>query len=110
MTITDDTCFYLNTVSVDSVNKFQSWVVPITVNRNIVPMKVDTGAETNVLSESDFRNLKGVKLHEANEKLRSYTGDSLDIMGKCVLPVQSGTESVNLYFIYAERQYKVYSG
>lgn len=73
---------------IDSINREQEekqWIVPITVNRTVIPFKLDTGAEVNVLPEKEFLKLKGKpKLHKMNTKIISYGGTKIPHLSKCM--------------------------
>ena len=92
---------FFNVVDIDDVrNVPDNWTCLIHVGHNIIPFKLDTGAQANVITESDFRTLRGTKIHEAKEILRGYTGDRLQVAGKCVLPVNfSGRTCKALFYV-----------
>ena len=88
---------------VDSVagSSMNGWIVSITLNGCILPLKTDTGVQTNVLCENDYKLFSGVKLLKSLEKLRGYTGQSLDILGKCCLSVrQNAKQSKAVFYVY----------
>ena len=99
-------CLYFDTVEVHNVNKghphSKDWIIPLEVNGCIIPFKLDTGAQANVITSQDFRFLSGVKLHNAKETLRGYTGEVVPVRGKCVLPIKFGHSTVKTVFYVSE--------
>ena len=78
----------------------KDWIHPLVVQNKIIPFKLDTGAQANVLSYDDYKGMTRVKLHSANETLRSFTGDLVRHEGKCVLSVRSGhRETKAMFFV-----------
>lgn len=94
---------WFDTITVDEVQyekTTRDWICPIRVNETIIPLKLDTGAQANVLSSVDFKYLKGVKLHKAEQTLRGYTGHPLKIKGKCMLSLtHNNTKTKRLFFV-----------
>ena len=76
----------LKRTQIDSLEA-KDWIHPLLVHNKIIPFKLDTGAQTNVLLYEDYKGIKEVKLHCANETLRCFTGDQVQLEGKCVLSV-----------------------
>ena len=91
-----DSELWFNAVEIDTVSS--EWICPITVNEAIIPAKLDTGAQANVLTEQDYRAIKGLTLKPASETLRGYTGDLLHVMGKCVANVRFGNKKLKSVF------------
>lgn len=62
------------------------WIVPITVNYTIMPFKPDTGAQANLMSEADYRQLSvKSKMYPARTRVRGYTGERVPVKGRCVV-------------------------
>ena len=69
----DDEDFYV--YSMESNFKNDQWIAPIQITDSIIPMKLDTGADVNILSYEDFSSLKErPKLRHSNMKLKAYDG------------------------------------
>ena len=61
----------------------------MTVNETIIPFKLDTGAQVNLLSVADYSKLKvKSKIHPVNIKVTGYTGESMPVKGSCVATFQ----------------------
>ena len=75
-----------NELLVNSVHS--EWVLPLMVNKCIVPCKLDMGAQDNVMSQYDLRHLKPVpKVHKTSVSLRGYDGGEIPVIGRCVAKV-----------------------
>lgn len=62
-------------VSVDSVMRQRDWVVQAQVANKVLELKVDTGAQANLLPYCMFRRLQPrMQLKASNSVLRSYDG------------------------------------
>ncbi|XP_069103128.1 uncharacterized protein [Argopecten irradians] len=66
-------------------SKNRNWETTLNVNNHMIDLKLDTGAEANVIPEKMFRQVKGkTKLQKSNAKLSTYTGQGIPVLGKCV--------------------------
>ena len=75
-----------NELLVNSVHS--EWVHPLMVNKCIIPCKLDTGAQANVMSQYDLKHLKPVpKVHKTSVSLRGYDGGEIPVIGWCVAKV-----------------------
>ena len=66
-------------------------------------MKIDTGAQANILTYKDFNSVnksRKVKLNPVKETLRGYSGKPLNTKGKCMLTVNYGSKKcVALFYV-----------
>ena len=86
------------TVLVNSVHS--EWIHPLMVNGCIVPCKLDTGAQANVLSQNDLKHFNPVpKVHKTTVSLKGYDGGDIPIMGRCVGKVFHKGKVVNVSFV-----------
>ncbi|GFO13435.1 polyprotein [Plakobranchus ocellatus] len=53
-----------------------------------IKFKVDTGAQANVLPQKVYQRLKDVAMTKTTQKLTSYTGNRLRVLGKCIIEVK----------------------
>ena len=84
-------------VLVNSVHS--EWIHPLMVNGCIVPCKLDTGAQANVLSQNDLKHFNPVpKVHKTTVSLKGYDGGDIPIMGRCVGKVSHKGKVVNVSF------------
>ena len=67
-------------------------------------MKLDTGAQVNILSENDFQKIKSKpELKYAAERLSGYGGQPIKVKGKCSLIAENkGTKIESIFFIVPE--------
>lgn len=81
---------FCDTITVDSISgqEEKDWIVPLTVNGSVLPLKLDTGAQANLMSMADFKQLK-VKphIHKTAEKLKGYYNTSIPVHGKSIMTV-----------------------
>ncbi|XP_013856691.1 uncharacterized protein LOC106512667, partial [Austrofundulus limnaeus] len=78
--------FEMNTGNGDIVKPYYVYV---SVNGSRVKMELDTGAAVSVISENLYkRRFKSVKLSPANCVLKTYSQESLQLMGKFVAKVK----------------------
>ena len=58
------------------------WNITLKINSQPVKLKIDTGADVTVISESTFKQLKGAKLCPTTKALQSANGKALTVSGK----------------------------
>ena len=96
-------------VYIDSIGNEQNFV-PDTAyadikleTGDIVKFKVDTGAQTNVLPLSVYKHMnQPPPLTKANQRLQSYTGQSLDVKGKININCSYRDHTVKQEFIVVD--------
>ena len=93
--------FIIDTVLINSVDAVsQDWIELLHVNGSIIPVKLDTGAQTNLLSMKDLQNLSiHPKIHVAHTKLEGYYGSEIPVVGKCLTRVQVRGKQYTVQFI-----------
>ena len=81
--------------------KEDKWIVALEVNKTIVPMKLDTGAKVNLISEEDLYNLQVVpKIKPSMTGLKAYNDTPIESKGMCWLTVKvKGTEYKSLFIV-----------
>ena len=61
------------------------WITPLLVNNTIIPLKLDTGSDVNILSFNDFKTFKDQpKLLPTKGKLTAYEGSEIPTKGECM--------------------------
>ena len=62
------------------------WIALLTVCDSLVPLKVDSGAQVNILSLSDYEGLasKPKLLTERRPKLKTYNEENIETLGMCI--------------------------
>lgn len=89
---TDSDSSEINYVHIDTINdisEIKSWNVDLLINNEIIKFKLDTGSTANLINEQQFnmivKNRKVLHKVTNSDKLISYTGNVLPLLGKCAL-------------------------
>ena len=94
--------FFVGTLRNENSN-FAYWKETLNVDGYPISFKLDTGAETDILSTELFRSLNsGKKLQDTKVKVRSYSGDIIILQGQATLMVvtsQGFTEHLNFQVV-----------
>ena len=70
------------------------------INGTQITMKLDTGAQANILPERDYNRMKNKPTLQPSEvKLKGYTGTEIPVLGSCYLEVKHKENSANLHFL-----------
>ncbi len=82
-----DSYFYVDAVDGEKHEKTETdwWIVPIQVQNSVIPFKLDTGSNVNVLSMNDYKLLsdRSTKLLPSKSmKVTAYTGTEIPIQGQ----------------------------
>ena len=76
------------------------WLVPIDTNGSLIPYKLDTGAQVNILSRDDYQQLKQKsQLLPSMVKLSAYNGSAIPVTEKSVLNLHYKGKSYSVLFI-----------
>jgi hypothetical protein len=67
------------------------------VNETIIPFKLDTGAQVNLLSLDDYKTLK-VKM-----KVTGYTGENVPVKGSCIVTLQHKGKQFRAQLLIVEK-------
>lgn len=81
----------MNIFAVDSdvKSKKNKWIVPIKLANVIIPMKLDTGSDVNIITLKDYQAMKKVSvLKESRIELKDYSGKQITVIGEVTLRVQ----------------------
>ncbi|KAJ8017554.1 hypothetical protein HOLleu_44951 [Holothuria leucospilota] len=74
--------FFVDTITSKDVDS--TWLLPLAVNGSIIPFKLDTGADVNLMPEKDYQTLRPKpRLHKVQATVKSYGGAKIPILGKC---------------------------
>ena len=91
-----------NTYSVNTLTE-DDWLIAIETNGSIIPYKIDTGAQVNILSKADYQRVKQKsKLHKSTVKLSAYNGSAIPVVGKSVLNLNHKGRSYPVLFIIVD--------
>ena len=77
-----------------------SSIIPVKMNGATYSMELDTGASVSIMSEESWnRNFAGLTLEKSQVKLKTYTGETLDVIGQArVLTCPMKTKPPNFPF------------
>ena len=63
-------------------------------------MKLDTGAQVNLIPESDFAKLSSKpRVYKTTQGLRAYGDSQIPVIGKCILTVKHKNKTKKLQFL-----------
>lgn len=69
-------------------NGSRDWIEVMKINDTLIPCKLDTGAQTNVMSKTDWDNLDiKSQIHPAKTKLKGYYNSDIPVLGKCIVSI-----------------------
>ena len=97
----DTVPFFMGTVYVESevcaVNT--RWHSDLPVSGTVINFKLDTGADTSIISLSDYECISNPPaLSKSTVKLKAYNGQPIQSMGVCSLPVEYNNVKVEATF------------
>ena len=79
------------------------WVALTNINDALIPMKIDTGAQVNILSKDDVKGLKQrPKMLKSVPKLIDYNDCPIKTVGACRALVTVGRRQMNIKFAIVE--------
>lgn len=83
----NNACNDLSIGSIEDDYLTKSWKILANVKNNLIEMCIDTGAQANVISYSEFKNLgfSHVNIRTTNMRLTSYGGTLIPILGQCII-------------------------
>lgn len=102
----DDGEFMIDVVEVDEVHcsEKDEWIVPIEVNKTIIPFKLDTGAQTNLLSIEDYKTLTvKSKIHPTKTKVTGYTGERVPVKGSCIATFKNKGQQIKAQLLIVDK-------
>lgn len=95
--------FFVDSVQSSTADKAE-WIVPLTVNETIIPFKIDTGAQVNLLSIDDYKTLTvKSKIHPVKMKVTGYTGESVPVKGSCVVTLKHKGQRLKTQLLIVEK-------
>jgi len=101
--------FYVDAVA-EGGEEHKEWIV-LQINNSTVAFKLDTGAQVNLLSETEFNKLKPrPKLHVAKLKVTGYSGADIPVKGKCVAKVRYKDKEHSLAFVVVPKDFQAILG
>ena len=83
-------------------NKFnKDWTKKFCINNKELNFKIDTGADVTVISDKDFKGIKGQTLIKSDTKLSGPGNSKLNVLGKfqCMLESQDKFSVQDIYVV-----------
>ncbi len=91
--------FFIDAVDSDNSSK-EEWISTLMVNGSLVPFKLDTGAQVNILPLKDFKELKKKsRILDRTVRLRAYNGEPIPTLGVCRAEVTCQGKASNVMFV-----------
>ena len=89
-------------------NRNDEWYSTLKLGKNLVKLKLDTGAKCNVLPQHLFNKITQgqQQVTESNTRLVSYSGDSIQTVGQAIIECWYKNAKYNLLFYVAEKDVK----
>ncbi|PIK45343.1 hypothetical protein BSL78_17808 [Apostichopus japonicus] len=95
-----ETELFLDTVcTINDITTGNEWLVDMAVGKRKVQFKMDTGAQANILPFSYKKAANGKALHKTRVKLSTYSGETLPVLGKCMLMCKHNGQNNNAEFL-----------
>ena len=89
-----------------SGRKYPSTMIDVSINNTILKMEVDSGAEANVITYSEFLKLSGITLEPTQAKLKPYNSEPIKCKGMFKATIKSNKTQVQAAFYVSERTVK----
>ena len=103
MHIVDEDDFVVD--SIDESNNNDSWIVPLLVQNVMIPMKLDTGSDVNILPLDDFNSPQNrPNLRQTQVKLTAYNGEDIPVKGQAVLALKHRGHTRRALFVICPGQ------
>lgn len=76
------------------------WMEPLEINKTIIPFKIDTGANVNIIGKEEFNSLKErPALKESQVKLTAYAGSEVPVYRQFIADIRHKGETYKSLFI-----------
>ncbi|GFS07631.1 polyprotein [Elysia marginata] len=78
--------------------------VPVDINGQTVQFRLDTGAALTVITDKDFQTIADGKIlmSQCGKQLQTYTGETVPVLGECVVDVHYGNHAAQLPLVVVE--------
>ena len=102
--------FYVDVVTDQNTDK-KDWMMTLKVNDTHIALKLDTGAQANVMSEATFNDIRPrPKVHATKVKVRGYSGAAIPVKGRCSVKVTHKDREHTLAFVVVHRDVQAILG
>lgn len=103
-TTEDDNTYSLFTLSTTE-KRSDPFYVQVLVFNQPISMEIDTGASLSIISEETYKQLSSeipLSFQECTTVLKTYTGESLHVLGKITVPVTYQQQKIDLPLLIIE--------
>lgn len=102
--------FYVD-VETRNYTEKKDWIMILKVNDVHIAIKSDTGAQANVISETEIKKISPrPKLHATKVRVRRYSGVVIPVKGKCMVKVTHKDREHTLAFIVVPKKVQAILG
>ena len=96
---------------VNVIESHDKWVEVLEMNGLLIPVVLDTIAEANLISYSDYKSLeKSPKVVKKNVKLTAYNASTIESKGCCRIDVTLRGQKFSLLFVIVKEGKTIISG
>ena len=107
--------FYLNLHTVNQSQGYTDrdrfeWIAPVEINGTVTPLKIDSGAQVNVLTWSDYNSMpRKPKIYDNKMQLKAYNNTNIQTRGICYATVRlkSGKKFNGVRFVIVDGDNRV---
>ena len=97
---------FVFSINDDSGNK-NEWVKPFCINNAVVPFKLDTGAQVNILPRKNYKNMSPrPKLFQRRIVLKAYNGQIIPTAGTCRAKMEHHGRSTMVQFVVTPGEFQ----
>ena len=102
----DEELLLIGAVTAKQASGGSDWFADLKINKKTVRFKLDTGAQANVLPETMYTKVAnaGQPLRSSKTKLCTYSGEQLQLKGKCTLNCRYKDSETALDFLVVDVQ------
>lgn len=91
--------------------KDSDWMSTLQVNDTNIIFKLDTGAQANVISETEYKKIRPrPKLHSTKVRVTRYSGAKIPVQGRCIAKVTHKGKVHTLAFIVVPMEVQAIRG
>lgn len=99
----EEESFFVDAIEGEMSASSNEWIACLDVNGTEVPLKLDTGAQVNILPMKDFKRLKNKpKVRDKKINLRTYDDTPIPTKGVCRVTLSSKGQKVNALFVLVD--------
>lgn len=99
----EEMAFFVGAIEEEQTASKDEWIAHLDVNGTDIPLKLDTGAQVNILPITDFKRLKKKpKVRDKKINLRTYDDTPIPTKGVCRVTLTRNDQKVNALFVLVD--------